>query len=676
LENVIVPASVRRIEARPYVLSSLHRGPSEDGDPFFDGTATGARIGSDFRLGIGSAYTLDATINPDFGQVEADPAQINLTAFETFFDERRPFFVEDAQIFDFGLSGGRNSLFYSRRIGRSPHGGGPDGADFSEAPDAATILGATKLTGRSEGGLSVGFLGALTQGETGSALLNGDIVDYSAEPRTQFGVSTVQQDFNDGASQVGGIATALHRDLPGNGTLDFIPDQAYTAGVRFDHQWNDRGWRLNGFFAGSHVRGSPEALVAVQRSSNHYFQRPDATRSAVDSTATSMSGVEWRLQLDRQNTRHWLGSVWLAQVTKGFEINDMGFSTSRERLDGGTRFGYREIRPGSVFRNYSVQFMTIVNFSHEALDEIGSASSWRRAYTGGTFNLNAQGTFLSFHEANINLAWQPDRYSRTETRGGPVMIEPGRIGGGVGFDSDRRQSLSGRFGMEYTRSTLGGGSTFALNGTLNARPTQQLLIEIQPRFNLETNGAQYVTSTTTAPYQPTYGRRYIFGELDLTTLSLQLRANYIVSPTLSFQLFAQPLLSSGDYVAYKQLAQPGSFAFLGFSEGDPVLVAGNTECTGGTICRNAGGTQHVDLDGNGLNDFTFSDRDFNVRSLTGNAVLRWEYRPGSTIFLVWQRQQERRASLGDFAFGRDFGEMWDAPADNRFILKASYWLGG
>jgi len=675
LENVIVPKSVPRIEARPYALSSFHQGPFDVGDPFFDGTATASRFGSDFRLGLGSAYTLDATIRPDFGQVEADPAEINLTAFETFFDEQRPFFVEDAQIFNFGLSGGRNQLFYSRRIGRSPHGEAPDGAAFGESPDAATILGAAKLTGRSVGGLSLGFLSALTQAETGRAQVAGDIVEFDAEPRTGYAAATAQQDLNGGASQVGLVATALQRALPNAGTLDFLTDQAYSAGVRFDHQWNDRGWRLSGFLAGSYVRGTPEALVAIQRSSNHYFQRPDATRSQVDSTATSLGGAEWRLQLDRQNTRHWTGSVWAAEVTKGFEINDVGFSTNRERLDGGTRIGYREIRPGKVFRNYSVQLQTIVNFSHEALDDAGTWSSWRRSYTGGNFNLNARGTFLSFHEANIGLSWQPDLYSRTATRGGPVMVEPGSMGLSLGFNSDRRQTLSGTLGADYGRATLGDGSSVSVNGSLNARPTERILLDLRPRFSVQSQGAQYVTSTSAVPYAPTFDRRYLFGALDRTTLSVQVRVSYIVSPKLSFQVFAQPLLSSGDYVDYKQLAQAGTYEFLPFSPGQVAQGAGGLQCTGGDICRDVDGVQHVDFDGDGSPDLSFTDRDFNVRSLIGNAVLRWEYRPGSTVFLVWQRQQQRSAATGDFAFGRDLGEMWGAPADNRFILKVSYWLG-
>ncbi|MBI4522102.1 MAG: hypothetical protein HY701_14795 [Gemmatimonadetes bacterium] len=677
LENVTVPSSVHRVEARPYVVSSFHQGPAEAGDPFFDGSALGGRVGSDFRLGLGTSFTLDGTVNPDFGQVEADPAVINLTAFETFFDERRPFFVEDAQIFDFSLSGGQNQLFYTRRIGRSPQGDAPAGADFVDLPDATTILGAAKLTGRTSTGLSIGALAAVTDAEQGDAFFldEGRSVTFRAEPRTQYGVVTAYQDLNGGASQVGALATVLQRDLPADGDLDFLPDQAYSAGVRFEHQWSERTWRLHGFLAGSQVQGNPEALVAIQRASNHYFQRPDATRAHVDSSATSLGGVEWRLQLERQNTEHWIGAIWLAEVTRGFEINDLGFSGTRERLDGGFRAEYREIQPGRIFRDYSFSFNTFYNFSHEALDDVGSWRSWRRAYVAGTFNLGSRFTLLNYNGGDVNLSWQPDLYSRSATRGGPVMIQPGSLGIRMGLHSDRRRPTSFNVGFNVSRSSRDSGNEVSVNAGVNLRPSSQLQLQIQPRFSVESDGSQYVTSTATLPYQPTFGRRYFFGDLERKTLSLETRLNYTVSPTLSFQLYAQPLLASGDYVRYKQLAAAGTYEFRSFEEGRGVNDGGSVVCAGGTICRDAQGTQRVDLDGDGQPDYTFRDQDFNVRSLVGNAVLRWEYRPGSTIFLVWQRRQQGNASAGDFDFGRDLDALWAAPADNRFIIKVNYWLG-
>jgi hypothetical protein len=677
LHNVLVPEAGRRIEARPYVLTSMHTGPAEADNPFFDGSDGGARFGSDFRFGLGSAFTLDATVNPDFGQVEADPAEINLSAFETFFEERRPFFVEGAEVFDFTLSGGRNQLFYSRRIGRAPQGDEPDGSDEVSVPDAATIIGAAKMTGRTTGGLSLGALTAVTQAETGEAFFadDGSFRDFRAEPRTEYGVITAQQDFNGGASQFGGIVTALRRDLPSDGQFDFLTEQAYSAGMRFDHQWDDRRWNLNGFFAASHVRGSPEAILEIQEASNHYYQRPDATGVEIDSTATSLTGAEWRLQLERQNTEHWSGSVWLAEVTNGFEINDLGFSGSRERLDGGFRFGYRDIEPGSIFRDYNINLNTFYNFSHEALDDWSSWDSWRKAYTGGSVNLNGRFTLLNYHGGDVNFSWRPDQYSRSATRGGPIMMEPGNVSMRMGIDSDRRQNFSFNVGFNASKGARDSGGSFGIDGSVNLRPSSRVSLRLQPRFDVQTDGSQYVTSTSDAPYAPTFGARYFFGELERKTATLEARVNYTFSPTLSLQLFAQGLLSSGDYVSYKQLLAPSTYDFRTFSEGSAIAVGGEVVCVGGSICQDAEGEQHVDLDEDGLPDYSFGDRDFNVRSLIGNAVLRWEYRPGSTIFLVWQRAQRGESELGTFDFGRDLDALWGAPADNRFILKVNYWLG-
>ncbi|MDT8342070.1 MAG: DUF5916 domain-containing protein [Longimicrobiales bacterium] len=678
MEGVSVTRAVRRIEARPYLLSSLHRGPAEPGNPFFDGREAQGRFGTDLRFGLGSAFTLDATVNPDFGQVEADPAVINLSAFETFFREQRPFFVQDANLLSFSLSGGQNNLFYSRRIGRSPQGGSPEGADFVDTPDAATILGAAKITGRTAGGLSVGGLLAVTQEEVGRAFLAGEqrFTDFMAEPQTQYGVLRLEQDFNGGASQVGGIVTTLNRTLPADGSFDFLTSSAFSTGLRFEHQWSDRTWALSGFFTGSHIRGDSTAITRIQRSSNHFFQRPDATRESVDSTATSMTGMEWRLELEKRRGEHWTWGVWLGELTGGMEINDLGFSRNRERLDGGFRIGYREIQPSALFRNYNLSFFTFHNFSHEALDDAGSFDSWRKAHTSGSFSLTGQGEFQNFWGARLDLSVNPDTYSRTATRGGPVMMDPGSWRAALRLNTDRRQALNLSGNVSYRDGFDRSGSQFSVGGQVEVRPSPRLELSLGPEWSVQRDPAQYVTATDEVPFEPTFGRRYIFGDLDRRTLALETRANLSLSPTLTFQLFAQPQISSGDYLGYRQLAAASSFDFRDFQEGVVVSTpGGGVGCQGGDICRTADNLWHVDLDRDGGADFDFSDRDFNFRSLVGNAVLRWEYRPGSTIFVVWQRRQSEFADVGDFDLGRDLGALFDVPADDRFIVKVNYWLG-
>jgi hypothetical protein len=210
---------------------------------------------------------------------------------------------------------------------------------------------------------------------------------------------------------------------------------------------------------------------------------------------------------------------------------------------------------------------------------------------------------------------------------------------------------------------------------VNLRASSRFSVQLSPRFDVQSDGSQYVTSTSTLPFAPTFDRRYLFGELERSTLTLETRVDYTFSPTLSFQLYAQGLVSAGDFVRYKQLDAPSTYDFRVFQEGTAVNVGGAVGCSGGSICLDSNGAQNLDFDGDGITDYSFTDKDFNVRSLIGNAVIRWEYRPGSTLFLVWQRQQRADAAAGDFNFGRDFDALWGAPADNRFILKLNYWLG-
>ena len=658
IEDVLVSSPPLRLEVVPYMVTSLHRGPAVPGDPFFDGSAANGRVGMDLSYGLGAAFTLDATINPDFGQVEADPAVINLSAFETFFREQRPFFTEDARVFDFGLSGGSNSLFYSRRVGRAPQGRSPSTAAFSDAPENATILGAAKLSGRTSNGLSIGVLGAVTGNERGEALYtDGSTGNFLVEPRSEYGVVSLAKDFNGGTTQIRGIGTALRRELPGDGSFNWLPSSAFNGGLRFDHQWNDREWRLYGFVAGSHVRGDEAAITRIQRASNHYFQRPDATRLTLDPTRTSISGLDWRLQFARQNAEHWTYSIWAAQVTSGFEINDVGFSTRSEVLDGGVRVGYREIRPGSVFRNYDISMSTFHNWSHEALDDVFSVSSWHNARARGSYNLNLSSQFLNYWSVRASGSYNPQQMSRQATRGGPKMVGPASLNANFNMGTDERKAVS--FGLFASfrddRIGIGGGRSFG--GRVRFQPSDNLSISLGPDYNVSRSGDQYVTATSVLPYSPTYGTRYLFADIEQRSFSMETRVDWTFTPTLSLQLYAQPLLSSGDYIRYKQLETAETFDFVSLT---PTQV---------------GQTQDVDFDNNGSTDFSFTDRDFNVRSLIGNAVLRWEYRPGSTIFFVWQRQQAERALLGDFDFGRDASALFGAPADDRFIVKVNYWLG-
>lgn len=678
LDGIQLPGASRRMEARPYILARGVTGPAIEGDPFFDGRSTGGQVGVDLRYGLGSAFTLDATVNPDFGQVESDPATINLSAFETFLSERRPFFVEDARILDFSLSGGQNQLFYSRRIGRSPQGRNPAGASFVDTPDAATILGAAKLTGRTPGGVSIGALGAVTRGERGTAYMADEdrMERFLAEPETRYGVLRAQRDYRQGGSVVGGIVTGLNRDLPVDGSFDWLPSSAFSGGIDFEHTWADRTWAVHGFFAGSHVVGDSTAMIRIQRASNHYFQRPDALRLSVDSAATSMSGAEWRLQLERRNGRNWNGAVWLAQVTPGFEVNDLGFSRSAERMDGGARVSYRQLIPGEVLRNWNASVSSYHNVSHEALEDPGSWRAWRAAHMSGALNGNAGFTFLNYWNLNLDIQLSPETSTRSATRGGPLMLEPASVGGGIRLRTDGRRMVSLRPSLNLSRAEHGAGSEVRTSMEVSIRPSPRVELEVQPSWSRSTDGAQFVTSTSVHAYEPTFGPRYLFGTLERETVSMQTRLNVAFTPSLTLQFFAQPLLSSGAYVQYRQLERSGSYAFVDFRPGVArVDDDGTLRCQGGSTCVDGTRRRHIDFDGDGVPDHSLSDPDFNLRSLRGNAVLRWEYRPGSTLFLVWQQRRSEDAGVGGFHLGRDLRALADTPSDNVLIVKLNYWLG-
>ncbi len=666
LDGLTLNTKNRRLEFRPFILGNARTAPSEDDNPFFDGSEFNKRFGIDIRYGLGSSYTLDMAFKPDFGQVEVDPAVINLSEFETFYQERRPFFVEDAKIFDFNLSG-RDELIYSRRIGRQPTGRAPGGSTYSDIPQETTIIGAAKITGRSLSGTSVGVLAAITGHEKGKSYSKEEnlITNFTVEPRAEHGVFRIRHDFRDGATQLGAVGTLLHRNLPNDGSFNHLTSNAFAAGLDFEHNWGGvrkRDWAVYGYIAGSHVRGSSESILRIQRSSNHYFQRPDATGFAVDSTATSINGANWRLQLARRDTRNWSGSIWLAEISPGFEINDLGFSRSTERIDGGARIEYRNFIPGRLFRNYRINLSTFYNFSHEALDNPWSVSSWQQNYKRGAFMGYADFELKNFWDIEISSRYSPTRFSDTMTRGGPVMKSPRSFSIYSGIETDRRKAITLGYGFE-AQWIQNNGYEWSTGFDTTIRPTTNFELEISPRFTWEKNPAQYVTQTDELLFEPTYGTRYIFSDLQSRFLSLETRLNVAFSPNFTFQLYAQPLLASGDYLNYKQLLKPNSFTFDILDEGTRSFVDPKDS------------QRHLDFNGDGMTDINFSDRDFNIQSLRMNLVLRWEYKPGSRVFFVWQQNRDERDATGSVKIGEGLKKLLTANSSNRFIIKFNYWFG-
>jgi hypothetical protein len=588
-----------------------------------------------------------------------DPAVVNLSAFETFFSERRPFFTEGAQIFNNFGQGGSNSnlninyseprIFHSRRIGRAPQL--LPAGDFSDQPFASTILGAVKLTGKTSNGWSIGLVEAVTDREHARVESNGGRSRVPIEPRTNYFVTRLQRDLNRRAS-VGMLATGVMRDLDTAQMQDTLVDRAFVAGGD-GHLFLDgrRDWVLHGKLSVSHLTGSPAAMLRVQQAAQRYFQRPDAGHVSLDPNRTSLTGYSGRVNLNR-NSGNWQVNAAFFGTSPGFDANDLGFNTQSDRAGAHVALFWRDTNPDRVARNR--QF-AIAPFWTWNFDQERQSRGWL-----GFGNV----TFLNYWNMNGTLVFVPDGNDDRLTRGGPTAAAPGGGSWNLNLNTDGRKRVSLNINANQNWSDSGGWSRNA-GMTVNVKPFAQLTLSTGPSFNRNWNVAQFVRSVTDDTAAATFGRRYVFASLDQTQLTLQTRASVILSPRMSFQLFMQPLLAAGDYDGFKEFARPRTFDFIQYG------TAGSTLSHDGALRRYL-----ADPDGAGeAPSFTINDPDFNFKSLRLNAVFRWEVRPGSNLYAVWQRQQQNVANPGEFRFGRDASALFSAPGDDVFMVKMAYWLG-
>ena len=665
--------SGRRLEVLPYVgMSAEYVQQSSSSlvdfsNPFRSGSDYFGRAGLDLKYRLGSNLTLDATINPDFGQVEVDPAVINLTAFETRFEERRPFFVEGADIFQFarggssGTTGAPPQVLYSRRIGRGPQGSMSSDAVFSDVPISTTILGAAKVTGRVGNGWSVGILEALTGREFAPWVDDAGAEDETVvEPLSNYFVGRLRRDLRSGQTQIGMMATSVSRDVGSGPVAESLPSSAYVGGVDVVHEWSNRTWRVNAALVSSYVEGSAAAMISKQRSSARYYQRPDATHVGVDSMATSLSGHYAMVDLGKQ-----AGSVQgkLAFVSEGpgYEVNDVGFHSQADRLIISTDLAYVQPRPGDHLRSWR----------QGASPDFVWNSAGDRLLT--SFNVTSSWQWLNYWGGSVRFQYHFSSLDDRLTRGGPLTHSPGSYSGNVSLNSDSRKDLgvrarySWQAGEEGSRRNSG-----SIDFTYSSGENLQL--GFAPSVTQSYSEAQYVATIGDPLATDTFEYRYIFAPIRQTTVSFETRLNVTVSPTLTFELYLQPLISSGQYGRLKELRAPRTFEFLRYGEDK------------GTMLRQDDGTYLVDPDGRGAAEpFVVDDEDFNVRSLLGNAVLRWEWSPGSTLFLVWQQTRSLRVEgsqfdaagaqgTGDLDFGHDSAELFKLRPDNVFLIKVNYWL--
>lgn len=631
----------RRIELRPYVASSATLASGIDGDdPFARERSASVRAGGELKMGLGPNLTLDATVNPDFGQVEADPAVVNLSAFEVFFEERRPFFTEGARLFDFG------DLFYSRRIGARPHGD-PD-ADYVEDLDNTTILGAAKLTGRLPSGLSLGVLGAVTEREEVSTYdVEADRYGRAVvEPLTGYGVARVDQQFGADGSNVGAILTAVHRGLDGQPELASILNRsAVTGGLGGRFRWAGGMYDVNWRLSATHVAGSEEAMLRQQRSSRRYYQRPDADHLELDPTRTSLTGYAISVGHSRNSGDHWLWDVDMWAESPGFEPNDLGRLSRADGIGGFGGLTYRETTPGRLFRNYAARIM------HEREVDYGGT------LTSAWYGLNLRGRLANFWYTEFGVDYVPPTQSPTLTRGGPLMKGTGFRGlfAGTNTPSGKRFQLGlwGGGGDDFE-----GGWNYWVSPELSYQPSARLELSFEPELERSMETRQYVDDFDGGP-AATYGTRYVFSSLDYTELAARMRLNYAIGPDLTLETYLEPFVSTGDYHGFGELEA---------ARGNDLLRYG---ARGTTLERQQDGDYRVT---DGDDSFVIGDPDFHVRSFRSNVVLRWEWRPGSTLFLVWQQDRSEDGPAGRTARPGDLWEGVRAEGDDFFAVKVAYWL--
>ena len=632
----------RRIELLPYVAAEGRLAePDDPRDPFVAEREAGMRAGADLKMGLGPSFTLEATINPDFGQVEADPAEVNLTQFETFFSERRPFFVEGTALL------GSRGLFYSRRIGAPPPG--RPRADYFDRIDNTTILGAAKVTGRTRAGLSVGALAAVTARENAATFDTATETFGRAEvaPPAAYGVFSVQQEFGRDRSTVGGTVTGVRRGMDdGSPLAGLLPEQAVSGVIDGRYRWNRGQYDVSAFAGFSHVTGDSLAILRLQRSPRRYFQRPDAGHVEVDPSRTALSGLLLGINHSKMSGKHWLWDVDYTEQRPGLELNDAGQQGSADNrfLSGNVR--YRETRPGAVFRRYEVGVYQESGWNFDGVRNFF-------AYGGGGF---AQ--LRNFWTVEAGLIRFTRALSDDLTRGGPLM--------GTGAAWRLETELGGnpanrtRWEVETNlqRDELGGWTT-DLSGSLSFRPGPRWDLSVEPRWSHGVNARQYVMETGGGT-DATFGRRYVFAFVERRDVRARIRLNYALSPDLTLETYAEPFASSGRFYDFGELRAARSRELRTYGE----------EGTTITLVPETGARRVTD----GAAAFTIPNRDFDVRSFRSNAVLRWEWRPGSTLFVVWQQNRGRAESRFTRLGPGDLLDSLTASGDNFLALKATYWI--
>ncbi len=637
----------KQLEIQPFIVNQYDTYPKEDGNPFRDGSDYIFNGGLDAKIGITNDLTLDLTVNPDFGQVDADPGAIALDGFQIFFEERRPFFIENKNIFDYQFAGRNDNVFYSRRIGRSPQGFAfGETGEFVDSPNNTTILGAAKFSGKTKNGWSLGLLESVT-GNMYAKIQNpttGTDREELVEPLTNYLIGRAQKDFNNRNSYLGAIFTATNRKLESN--LDFLRKAAYSGGVDFKHNWKDRNYYVQGNFVTSHVTGSQEAITSTQRSLTHLFQRVDAGHVSVDSDRTSLTGTGGRIELGKAGGGNWRYNGGLNWKSPELELNDVGFLRQADEIRQYAEVTRLFLTPTSWYRRANLNFEQYTTYDFEG--------NYNRIQWEGRGFIN----FTNNWFVEGGGAHKPRIYSNTVLRGGPRWRWSQENFGFLFFGSDQRKKFN--FVLGYVNSQAKQNNFSFTRYVLRFRyqPFDAFSLSVSNEYEENPNRTQYVTE---ALFNGT--PRYITANIDQRTFSTSIRLNYSINPNLSIQFYGQPFISRGTYQDFNYVNDPIAKDIderVSFYDSNQITRVNNS------------GPYQIDEDLDGLTDYQIGDPDFSFVQFRSNLVARWEYIPGSEIFLVWSQGVTGFGDPSD-SLGRSLdGQILNQKMDNTFLIKATY----
>ena len=644
--------SQKQFEIQPFVVTSLETFEKDPNNPYRDKNILAINAGIDGKIGITNDLTLDFTINPDFGQVEADPAAIALDGFQLFFREQRPFFVENKNIFNYQFSnpivGGSfssDNLFYSRRIGRSPQGfAQTTTGEFVDSPDQTTILGAVKFSGKTKNGWSIGVLESMTANEYAKINNNGTERKQRIEPFTNYFVGRVQKDFNNRNTFLGGIVTSTIRNL--NENTDFLHKSATTAGLDFMHQWKNRTWYFGANVVMSNVKGSEEAILRTQRSIPHLFQRTDASHVSIDPTKTSLTGTGGDLKFGKAGQGHFKFETGVTWRSPELELNDIGFMREADDIQNYAGITYSSLKPFGAFRKGTLTYQHWIKWDFEGnLNYI----DW---------DVQASGTFKNNWNATLGFYHQPHTYSKSLLQGGRRISLPDQYGFWWALGSDSRKKLT----MNFNGWTKTGNedSLFLLQNGINItyQPLNQISVSLSPNYTMIRNRLQYNQTVNFNDIS-----RYIMSKLEQDTFSLAFRFNYTINPNLSIQYYAEPYISRGVYNNFGYMNNP-----LGKSEAEQLVSYSENQI----VYNDVSNTFSIDETLDASEDYSFNDPDFSFAQFRSNLVVRYEYKPGSEIFLVWaQGITDLGRPTGSLSRSFD-DQVFSKQPNNTFLIKATY----